>query len=169
MKTKSLTPWCSLYYSELKYNIKISPSANRAIFTLLFYLVFTYLTLTILIGFKLWLGLVITALFGLMTVLYRHARKPLISRLLTLLIAKEHNTTRFFVLSDSGLCQFNNKSAVQISANSQINLWGYWLVFKTSDEVLANQFIFKDSLSSQDQARLARTLMRVQKSPELNH
>jgi hypothetical protein len=50
-----------------------------------------------------------------------------------------------------------------MSAKSQINLWGYWLVFTKSDAALKKHFVFKDSISRQDQARIARTILRVKK------
>jgi len=167
VKTKRLTPWCSLYYSELKYNIKVSPSVHRAILLLLFYLAFAYFTLAVLVGFKLWLGLFILALFGCVVFFYCQAPAPLATKWLLLFNSIDAKTSAFFVLSATGICQFNHRATLQISANSQINLWGYWLVFTTGDAALTKLFIFKDSLSSEDQARLARTIMRMQKSPEL--
>jgi len=65
------------------------------------------------------------------------------------------------VLLQTGECQFVAQQTVQLSASSQINLWGYWLVFTANDSDLSQRFIFKDSLSAQDQARLARTIMRA--------
>ncbi|WP_310733178.1 protein YgfX [Colwellia sp. MB02u-10] len=161
MKTKSLTPWCRLYYSELNYNIKVSPSKHRAIFNLLFYFGFTYLTLTVLFGISFWLGFFMAALLGFIIFLYRQAPAPLASQWLMLFTSSKDKTKANFVLSDTGECQFNHQKSLQISANSQINLWGYWLVFSSRDAVTAQHFIFKDSLSSKDQARLARTILRV--------
>ena len=70
-----------------------------------------------------------------------------------------------FLLTEDGQCQFSPNEHRQISPNSQINLWGYWLVF--TDSTLASQFIFKDSLSTIDQTRVARTILRVKQYPPL--
>ncbi|MBA6415862.1 hypothetical protein H4J50_07515 [Colwellia sp. 6M3] len=75
--------------------------------------------------------------------------------------------TNNFTLSDTGECQFSHKNILQLSANSQINLWGYWLVFTKSEAGLKQYFVFKDSLSSEDQARIARTILRMKNAPEL--
>tara|TARA_R110000744_G_scaffold112531_7_gene211178 strand:- start:1721 stop:1963 length:243 start_codon:yes stop_codon:yes gene_type:complete len=80
-----------------------------------------------------------------------------------LFTASEDKNATSFILSDTGECQFSGQEPLQISANSQINLWGYWLVFTPKDFAITKQFIFKDSLSSEDQARLARSIMRVQR------
>lgn len=93
----------------------------------------------------------------------------MLSKFFILFTEGKNSTTVTFILSDTGECQFNNRKILQISVNSQINLWGYWLVFTKNDTGLSKQFIFKDSLSSEDQARLARTIMRVQQSTELQH
>ena len=161
MKIKTLTPWCSLYYSELKYNISLSPSQHRAIFNLLFYFGFTYLCLSIFIGFKLWLGLAIVFLLCGGIFLYRKAGVTLSRQYLRLVTSHKHTSVKSFVLSQTGECQFIAQQRLQLSAKSHLNLWGYWLIFKPNDTKSSKFFIFKDSLSSQDQARLARTIMRV--------
>lgn len=164
---KNLTPWCSLYYSELKYNIKVSPSRHRLIFTTLFYFCFAYITLTFLLGVPLWLGFFILLLAGLIIYIIQQAiialppSSPSIRKWLNLFSSIDNKATRHFILSETGVCQFNDHQALQISHHSQVNLWGYWLVFATNDSALKQYFIFKDSLSCQDQARLARTVMRV--------
>tara|TARA_R110000737_G_scaffold106215_2_gene139109 strand:+ start:8075 stop:8338 length:264 start_codon:yes stop_codon:yes gene_type:complete len=83
-----------------------------------------------------------------------------------LFTSTDNKTTTHFVLLETGICQFNDRQALQISTHSQINLWGYWLVFTSSDTALTKYFIFKDSLSSEDQARLARTIIRVKNTRE---
>ncbi|WP_157673891.1 hypothetical protein [Cognaticolwellia beringensis] len=88
---------------------------------------------------------------------------PVINKWLKLLTPSEDKNATSFVLSDTGECQFTGQAALQISANSQINLWGYWLVFTPKNFAITKHFIFKDSLSSEDQARLARSIMRVQR------
>ncbi|MFT5634594.1 MAG: hypothetical protein ACI89T_000020 [Cognaticolwellia sp.] len=138
-------------------------------FNLLFYLGFAYLSLTIFMGIKLWYGLFIAALFGLIIFLYRQVPASIANKWLALFTSSEDTATTNFVLSAKGECQFNQQETWKICANSQINLWGYWLVFSKEDTAVAKQFIFKDSLSSEDQARIARTIMRVKTSPELNH
>ena len=69
-----------------------------------------------------------------------------------------------FVLSETGECQFSARPILQLSAHSQINLWGYWLVFTDKDSSVAKEYIFKDSLSAKDSARLARTILRMRNS-----
>lgn len=120
-------------------------------------------------GIKLWHGLFIAASFGLIIFLYRQVPESIANKWLDLFTSNEDAATTDFVLSATGECKFNQQETWQICANSQINLWGYWLVFSKEDTAVAKQFIFKDSLSSEDQARIARTIMRVKKSPELNH
>lgn len=68
--------------------------------------------------------------------------------------------TQVFLLTTTGSCQFSDKPKQQLSCASQINLFGYWLVY--DEKGIDNVFIFKDSLSAQNQARVARTIMRVQ-------
>lgn len=121
------------------------------------------------LGFKLWPIVFIIALLGLLAFLYRRAPERLKSICLALFTATVPAAPASFVLSKTGACQFTEQEILQISANSQINLWGYWLVFSPHDSALAKIFIFKDSLSHEDQARLARTIKRVQTSPELHH
>lgn len=112
--------------------------------------------------FKLWLGLCISVLFSFVFIFYRQVFNAIVSKFFILFTAAKNSTTVSFILSETGEWQFNNQKGLQISAHSQINLWGYWLVFTKNETGLSKQFIFKDSLSSEDQARLARTIMRVQ-------
>jgi hypothetical protein len=128
---------------------------------LLFYLGFAFLTLTVLIGFKVWLGFFTAALLGFVVFVFWQVPALLTSKWFSLFTSIEDKTAASFVLSDTGECQFNGQEALQISTNSQINLWGYWLVFTSNDKTLANRFIFKDSLSREDQSRLSRTILRV--------
>ena len=167
MKTKSLTPWCNLYYSELKYNIKVSPSKHWAISILLFYGCFIYLALSIFIGFQLWLGFSIITLLIFSVYYYLQASISKKIKCLALFISTKNKTRENFILSDTGECQFSGMQPIQLAANSQINLWGYWLVFIPNDVKFRQCFIFKDSLSEQDQARLARTITRVRMSLEI--
>lgn len=120
-----------------------------------------------LLGSQLWLGLLFAAASAAVLFLYHQTSASLARKWLALFTPLSHNITTSFVLSDSGECQFIGQEKLYISANSQINLWGYWLVFTKSDALLTKMFIFKDSLSSQDQARLARTIIRIQKTPAL--
>ena len=93
---------------------------------------------------------------------------PFVEEAYMLFNSTDNQSTKYFILSATGLCQFNDRKLLQISAKSHINLWGYWLVFTTSDIASRQCFIFKDSLSSEDQARLARTIIRIKTSSELN-
>ncbi len=169
MKIKSLTPWFNLYSSELKYNIQLVPSLHRVVLNSLFYLAIAVFSLTLFLGYKLWLGLLIVFTALIVILSYLQASKRQQSKWLTRLTAKHHLIRSNFVLTDSGACQFVGQAPLQLSANSQINLWGYWLIFSTSDDGFSKCFIFKDSLTGENQSRLARTIMRVQKSRELNH
>jgi hypothetical protein len=161
VKIKTSTPWCNLYYSASKYSIKVSPSLHRAIFNLLFYLVFAYLFLAIFIGFTFWLFAVIGFSFCLAIFLYRQLPSSLAKKYLLLITSSKHKVIANFLLFKTGECQFFAGKTVKLSASSQLNLWGYWLVFTANDSQWSQLFIFKDSLSKQDQARLARTIMRV--------
>jgi hypothetical protein len=128
-----------------------------------------YFSLAALLGFWLWLGLLFAIVSATLFFLYHQTSAPLASKWLALLTPLSCKTSTSFVLSDSGECQFLGQEKLYISANSQINLWGYWLVFTENDALLTKMFIFKDSLSSEDQARLARTIIRIQKTPTLDH
>ena len=161
MKIKTSTPWCNLYYSASKYNIKVSPSLHRAIFNLLFYFAFTYLFLAIFIGLTFWLFAVIGLFFCFAVYLYRQLPSPLAKKYLLLITSSKHKVITNFLLFKTGECQFFAGKTVKLSASSQLNLWGYWLVFTANGSQRSQLFIFKDSLSKQDQARLARTIMRV--------
>jgi len=115
----------------------------------------------------LWLGLFISALFSVMFIFYRQVLIAITGKFFILFPPANGSASVNFVLSDTGECQFNNQKTLQISARSQINLWGYWLVFIHNDQGLSKQYIFKDSLSNKDQARLARTIIHVQQSSDL--
>lgn len=164
MKTKNSTPWCKLYYSALKYNIAVSPSKHRAIFNWSFYTAFIYLTITVLFGFYIWLSLLCVGCLILLNYFHRQISLLLSNQpSFSLNTSISHSILGNFVLSDTGECQFNSQEILQISAKSQINLWGYWLVFTKSDAALKKHFVFKDSISRQDQARIARTILRMKK------
>ena len=163
MKTKNLTPWCNLYYSALKFNIEVSPSEIKAILKFLIAFGCCYITLLFMFGFKLWYTLIIL-LFTFLLISHRN--------LILLFLQRKSSTffatfflqqTDFFLLTDTGECQFNNRKALQLSAQSQVNLWGYWLIF--TDSSVSKKYIFKDSLSAKDQARMARTIMRLRQFP----
>ena len=114
-------------------------------------------------GFKLWYTLIIL-LFTFLLISHRN--------LILLFLQRKSSTffvtfflqqTDFFLLTDTGECQFNNRKTLQLSAQSQVNLWGYWLIF--TDSSVSKKYIFKDSLSAKDQARMARTIMRLRQFP----
>lgn len=67
-----------------------------------------------------------------------------------------------FVLSENGICQFAD-ICQQLSARSQINPLGYWLIFQKPllRTNVSRVFIFNDSLSKQDNARIARVIRKL--------
>jgi len=143
---------------------------HKAIFNLLFYLCFVYIGLTFIFDFKAWLSVFIALLACLVILISQLTTITLssASKWFMLFNSTDNQSTKYFILSETGLCQFNDRKLLQISDKSHINLWGYWLVFTTSDIAFRQCFIFKDSLSSEDQARLARTIIRIKTSSELN-
>ncbi len=163
MKTKNLTPWCNLYCSELKFNIKISPSAIKAILSFLIALDCCYVLLLFTLGFKLWYTIIIL-LFSFLLINYRNSILLLLQRRSSTFFTKFFvQQADFFVLTGTGECQFSGQKTLQLSASSQINLWGYWLAFTGSSA--SNKYIFKDSLSTKEQARVSRTIMRMRQFP----
>ena len=91
-----------------------------------------------------------------------------------------------FTLAEEGLCQLSQDSAqlitckhtkaeqtllLQLLPQSRVGFIGFWLVFINEGElgtqyqaggiVKYRQFIFKDSLSKIDHARLSRTILRI--------
>jgi hypothetical protein len=115
------------------------------------------------LGFKLWFTLIILT-FTFLFISYRNSVLLLSQRKSSTFLAKFIiQQTDFFVLTDMGECQCSGQAILQLSANSQINLWGYWLVFTNS--AANSKYIFKDSLSAKNQARIARTIMRMRQSP----
>ena len=163
MKIKNLTPWCNLYYSALKFNIEVSPSEVKAILKFQIALGCCYTIFLFTLGFKLWFTITILLIaFWLIT--SRHLVLLFLQRKSSTFLAKFFlQQTDFFLLTDTGECQFNNRKPLQLSAQSQINLWGYWLIF--TDSSVSKKYIFKDSLSAKDQARMARTIMRLRQFP----
>jgi hypothetical protein len=124
-----------------------------------------YILLLFTIGFKLWSTIIFLLVFFL---LVSHRKLIFLRLQCNTSIAFSRYTiqkTEHFLLDDIGGCQFNNQQKLQLSASSQINLWGYWLVF--TDTCATQKFIFKDSLSAKDQARVARTIMRIRQFPNL--
>lgn len=129
-----------------------------------FYTVFIYLTITVLLGFYIWLSLFCVGFLIFLNYFHHKISLQLSNQQgLSLNTSLASDISGNFVLSDMGECQFNSQDILQISAKSQINLWGYWLVFKKNDAALKKHFVFKDSLSRQDQARIARTILKVKK------
>lgn len=97
--------------------------------------------------------------------LYEQNKPLLAQKVIKLLNNSEQKNAESFLLTATGECQFNQHEPMQLSAKSQINLWGYWLIFAASKTNQSACFIFKDSLSSQDQARIARAIIRIQRLP----
>jgi hypothetical protein len=124
-----------------------------------------YILLLFTIGFKLWFAIIFLLVFFLL-VSHRKLIFLRLQRITSITFSRYIiQKTEHFLLDDTGGCQFNNQQKLQLSVNSQINLWGYWLVF--TDTSAIQKFIFKDSLSAKDQARVARTIMRIRQFPNL--
>jgi len=124
-----------------------------------------YILLLFTIGFKLEFTIIFLLVFFLLAS-YRKSILLLFQRNKSIVFSRYIiQQTEHFLLDDSGRCQFNNQQKLQLSASSQINLWGYWLVF--TDTCVTQKFIFKDSLTAKDQARVARTIMRIRQFPNL--
>lgn len=70
-------------------------------------------------------------------------------------------TTQSLLLFSDGRCQFAHQPCFALTKNSRVGLCGYWLVFEKNTVKNTRQFIFKDSLSAQDNAILARTIIRL--------
>ena len=91
--------------------------------------------------------------------------------------------TENFTLTETGEYQSQHAHG-QLSEQCQSNFFGYWLVFyviadqsqqyrsqahqsqqnQSQSATLNKHFIFKDGLNRQDQARLARIIIRMQKA-----
>lgn len=156
---KSLTPWCNLYYSASRFNIKVSPSPSKAVSAFLVILGACYIFGLFAVGFKLWFTVLILLITFIIVrcrtfILHYFQSNPL-PFFSIYFLQKRH----FFALTETGKYQLSNRKEQQLSSSSQINLWGYWLVF--IDQKRSSEFIFKDSLSEQDQARVARIIMRL--------
>jgi hypothetical protein len=117
-----------------------------------FYASAACLTLIILFE-RQWLTLTLSTLLAVFIyfVWYLSQKKQLIHR--------EVNSLR---LTLSGECQFNQQTSLQLSKRSKIGVLGYWLVFEGNIAQVSSMFIFKDSLSIKDRARLARTIKYLQ-------
>lgn len=122
-----------------------------------------YLFLLVTIGFKLWFTLVLLLLAYIVIgyqahilLYFQHSSCPLIAKYL-----RQKNDA--FILTEVGQYQADQLQ-YQLSTASHINLWGYWFVFL--DKKVPSRFIFKDSLSKQDNARVARTIMRLRFNPK---
>jgi len=73
-----------------------------------------------------------------------------------------------FELSQQGLCTFDGKSYYQLQANSRLSFLGCWLTLTSVTEnstLLASKhkplFIYRDSLSQKDFARLSLVLRKL--------
>ena len=157
---KSLTPWCNLYCSALRFNIKVSPSAIKAILKFIIVFGCGYILLLFTIGFKLWFTIALVVIVFFLVSFRKSVFLLSQAYSSTCLNKTSFSQCDFFLLTDIGQCQFSHEQKQQLSSSSQINLWGYWLVF--TDSQIKSRFIFKDSLSEKDQARMVRTIMRVQ-------
>lgn len=126
---------------------------------MLSFLLTGYILLWFTIGFRLWLTILFIALSFFLITYARQFMLHLIAKLLYFLNNSNTEKNYCFILTECGECQFSHEQKLQISTKSQINLWGYWLVF--TDNTRTSQFIFKDGLSVIDQARIGRTINRV--------
>lgn len=134
---------------------------------IIFFLINSYILLWFTIGFRLWLTVLFVLIIFLLTIYAKQFVLHLLDKTLYLLNIAHVNKHCCFTLTDYGQCQFSDEKKSQISPNSQINLWGYWLVF--TDNTMVNKFVFKDSLSAIDQARIGRTINRVKQFPSITN
>lgn len=66
-----------------------------------------------------------------------------------------------FIIDENGELSFTGGSKQQLLAQSQVTFLGYLLLFQQDNKKPEKCFIFKDSLSKQDNARLARIIFRL--------
>ena len=112
------------------------------------------------IGFKLWVTLVALAIVALIISRQTFILIQLQKTSIVPLVRYFRQPTDYFSLTEVGQYQGIDLQKQQLSSSSQINLWGYWLIF--IDKNQPSKFVFKDSLSLQDRARLARVILRQQ-------
>ncbi|GHF84476.1 protein YgfX [Thalassotalea marina] len=71
--------------------------------------------------------------------------------------------TSYIELNDSGEIQLNQCGQYQLLASSRLTWIGCWLLLKdaqSGDKKITYLFVFKDSLSGRDYARLCRWVLR---------
>lgn len=173
MKTQSLTPWCNIYYSALKYNISVTSSRYKAALIALLVLLFLLLFL-IQNTIYYTAALIIIVIFGLLLDFYlnNYRKKPT-------------DSLRQFQLSTSGLVDYHGADVhcvYQLLPQSRCSFLGAWLVmepvnsplevhstYKRRDTLLSQfkpidsgkkhcMFIFKDSFSQADYSHLSRVI-----------
>ena len=153
------TQWCNLYSVESKYNLRVFQSAiQRAIYRgidAITFLLFCYIISQLfLVSVDVSLiKLTVNSALVILTVIIlikRYYRLPI------------HQIKRL-VLYDNGLIDCDCHSHLSLHINSRIGWFGCWLILIDNRSNLNLQpikiFIFKDCLSQQDYARLARTVL----------
>lgn len=69
-----------------------------------------------------------------------------------------------FIIDEHGEVSFAGERKQQLLPKSQVTFLGYLLIFQHGNKKPEKHFIFKDSLSRQDNARLARIIFRLRNS-----
>jgi hypothetical protein len=153
------TQWCNLYSVESKYNLRVCQSAiQRAIYRgvdAVTFLLFCYLIS------QLYLVSVDASLIKLTV------NSALVIAIVIILIKRYYrlpiHQIKRLVLYDNGLIDCDCHSHLSLHVNSRIGWFGCWLILIDNrcklHVKLIKIFIFKDSLSQQDYARLARAVL----------
>lgn len=153
------TQWCNLYSVESKYNLRVFQSfTQRAIYrgiNAITFLLFCYLIS------QLYLVSVDASLIKLTV------NSALVILIVIILIKRYYrlpiHPIKRLVLYDNGLIDCDHRSHLSLHINSRIGWFGCWLILIDNPCKLPVKpikiFIFKDSLSQQDYARLARTVL----------
>lgn len=151
--------WCNLFSSASKYNISVRPSRYKRV---------VYGSLP--------LGACLVTLISL-SYAYLLALVILIACLfyISIYISRDNNEAfiHYLTITTDGLLTINNdKAGYQLLTTSRLGFIGCWLVLqkrsvlinpseKTNQAASRQLFIFRDSLSEQDYARLVSVLKQI--------
>lgn len=167
------TQWCNLYSVESKYNIDVNHSKNRQSIKqscfALYLLSFVYITSQI--DFFITQDYLLIFLVTICLLMVSGVGFFLLFK------AAKNSKTNQLVLHDNGLIDFDSQTSLSLHINSRIGWFGCWLILinelKADEQKIKIQrrstykkksksikiFIFKDSLTTQDYARLTRKIL----------
>jgi len=192
VKIQSLTPWCNLYSIESKYNIFVNASRYKTIFysvAPLCFVVISYILQFSAVSTNTWLALFLFSLSSFIYTLVCLANNPSRKRSSSKYAFALTENGQCYLLDNlpkkSGfvLAKPYTDQCLQIQQSSRVGLWGCWLNFElvkeglvkeglTSDDLISSYraksnslFIFKDSVSSLDYARLCRIIRHLNSVP----